>query len=149
MVVDDMNNSNGQSQLVSGGSGGLRHFRPVGRADTKLIEMAINKRWPIPEEMRGPLIDRQIHIATDPHISPRQATSAFNSVLAAERQNQADEHLAIQREMGQPQITVYGDEAITLEERSAACRDAIAGELARRGLPQPTGNGDAEGSSVS
>lgn len=61
-------------------------------SDTRLIERAIRERWPIPEKYRAPLIDRQIRISIDPASSPRESTSAFKAVLAAEAQNQADSH---------------------------------------------------------
>ena len=59
----------------------------VGIRDTRLIARAIRQKWPIPDDKRKPLIDRQIEIATSKEVSPGEATSAFKSLLAANAQN--------------------------------------------------------------
>lgn len=58
--------------------------------DTRMIARALSRRWPIPEEMKEALIKRQLAIAIDPKVKPREATAAFRSLVAAEAQNQAD-----------------------------------------------------------
>ncbi len=70
----------------------LQEIRPVGIRDTRLIEKAIKKRWPIKDEHKLGLVSRMERIVADPDSSPREVTSAFNSLLSAESQNQADEH---------------------------------------------------------
>lgn len=62
--------------------------------DTRMIARAIKQRWTIPEQFRDAIIARQVLIATGriEDASPREQTSAFNALLAAEAQNQADEH---------------------------------------------------------
>jgi len=69
-----------------GGSGGPCVL-PRGRADTALIERAIREQWPIADEYRKPLVDRQVRIALDPTIGERESTSAFRSLLFANQQN--------------------------------------------------------------
>ena len=59
--------------------------------DTRLIEKAIRKRWPIPEEMKAAIIARQIAIATSEEAENREATSAAKCLVAMEAQNVADE----------------------------------------------------------
>ena len=72
---------------TSGGLGGPESIRPRGSRDTRLIERALAERWPIPIQHRAPLIERQVAIATDPTSSPREATSAFVSIMSASRIN--------------------------------------------------------------
>lgn len=62
-----------------------------GIRDTRLIQRAIRQRWPIPDDKRQALIDRQIEIATSKETEPREATAAFKAVMEAEKQNIAAE----------------------------------------------------------
>lgn len=61
--------------------------------DTRLIERAMRQRWPIPEKFREALIARQVKIATGmiENASPREQTSAFNALLAADAMNREEE----------------------------------------------------------
>lgn len=61
--------------------------------DARLIRRAFRERWPISDEVRALIIARQAEIASgqDQDATPREQTSAFNAILAAEAQNQADE----------------------------------------------------------
>jgi hypothetical protein len=65
--------------------------------DTRMITKAIKQRWDIPEIYREALITRQVLIATGriSGTTAREETSAFNALLAAESQNQQDEHKVI------------------------------------------------------
>lgn len=56
-----------------------------------MIERAIRKRWPIDEDKKPQLLARQIRIAISKKSSPREATSAFKAILAAEAQNMEQE----------------------------------------------------------
>lgn len=69
-------------------------IEPSGTRDTRLISKAIKQRWPVPTEYREALVKRQINIAINPQSSAREATLAFKAILAAEAQNQEDEHHA-------------------------------------------------------
>ena len=111
-------------------------LREVGVRDTRLIERAIRQQWPIRQEIRAALIDRQISIATSETVSPGEATSAFRAVLAANQQNLA---LANRPKRRPPTITatnviVVGDleesrrRAIAFMNEHNAQRDAIRGD---------------------
>jgi len=68
-------------------------IRPQSTRDTRLIEKAIRQRWPIPEECRAAIIQRQIDLATSDKVEPRESTSAAKAILAAEAQNIEQEKL--------------------------------------------------------
>lgn len=53
---------------------------------------ALMQRWPINETARKAIISRLLRIIADPSSSPREVTAASKALLAAEAQNQADEH---------------------------------------------------------
>ena len=67
--------------------------------DTRMIQKAMEQRWPIRPEYRDALIKRLLRILADPQSSPREATSAAKALMAAERQNQEDEHKVIDVEL--------------------------------------------------
>ena len=60
--------------------------------ETRLIAKALEQRWPVPNEFRASLIRQMMVIVADKSASPRERTSAFKAILAAEKQNQEDEH---------------------------------------------------------
>lgn len=71
-----------------GAGGPLQNFSEGPKVtDTRMIERAISKGWPIPPGKRQALIDRQILIATNPRASRREATSAFRAIVAADKIN--------------------------------------------------------------
>ena len=49
------------------------------------------KSWPIPDELRAPLMQRMAEIACSPHSSNREVIGAMRVILCADAQNQADE----------------------------------------------------------
>jgi hypothetical protein len=57
-----------------------------------MMERALAQRWPIKPEYRELIVKRMLRIIADPKSSPREVTSATKALLAAESQNQADEH---------------------------------------------------------
>ena len=75
----------------------------TGSRDTRLIERAIRQKWPIPDDKRKALIDRQVAVATSEEVSPRESTSAFRSILAANAQNLAADNRPKRRP---PAITI-------------------------------------------
>ncbi len=85
------------SELDSGGLGGpgpivnveVGHIR-----DTRMVERALRKRWPIKEEHKEAVVTRLMMIVADRKSSNREATSAAKALLAAESQNQGDDHQA-------------------------------------------------------
>jgi len=63
--------------------------------DTRMMRKAVTQRWPIPPEYREAIIKRAIRCVANPSSSEREANSASKLLLAAEAQNQADEHKVI------------------------------------------------------
>lgn len=59
------------------------------------MQKAFEQRWPISQEYRAGLIRVLMTIALDPKASKRERTSAAKALLAAEAQNQQDEHKVI------------------------------------------------------
>ena len=55
---------------------------------------ALRQRWPVDEQFRARIIRRLMAIAFDPETKARDANQAIKALLAAEAQNQKDEHLA-------------------------------------------------------
>lgn len=55
--------------------------------ESRLVERAIRKAWPIPEDKKEALLNRQIAIATSESVKPAESTAAFRALLAAEGQN--------------------------------------------------------------
>lgn len=62
-------------------------------SDAKLLKKAIRNRWPVTDEVRKAVIDRLEGFIKDPKIDPDRATAAARVIVAAEGQNQADDHL--------------------------------------------------------
>ena len=60
---------------------------------------AIIQRWPIKQEYRQAIIARLVKIVADPKSSPREVTAASKALLAAEGQNQTDEHKIVDVEL--------------------------------------------------
>jgi hypothetical protein len=115
-----------------------------GIRDTRLIERAIRQRWPIPENMRQALIERQIEIATSVEVSPREATSAFNAVMAADKQNQAAEQKPRRKKQVQPTI-VFMEGNIDDAKRQLLDRaNRICADSARAGTDSPGSIGTGE-----
>lgn len=63
--------------------------------DTRMMQKALEQRWPIKPEYRAAIIARLVKIVADPNSSPREVTAASKALMAAEQQNMADEHKLI------------------------------------------------------
>lgn len=63
--------------------------------DTRMMAKALEQRWPINENARKAIISRLLRIVADPQSSPREVTAASKALMAAESQNQKDEHLQL------------------------------------------------------
>ena len=89
---------------LPGGQGGA--FEPTAgqTSDTRLQERAIRERWPIKDEYREAIVKRLVAVVVDPQASRRERTAACRALIAAESQNQSDEHLEIK--IAQPQANV-------------------------------------------
>lgn len=75
--------SSNLEEMLASGTGNSR--------DTRLLKRALKQRWPIPEDKKQAIIDRQVKIATDEGASPREATDAARTVIMADRINMEDE----------------------------------------------------------
>jgi len=66
--------------------------------ETQIARMeakAMQQRWPIKPEYREAVLRRNIRIIADPNSSERAVAAASKVIIAAEAQNQADEHKVI------------------------------------------------------
>ena len=63
-------------------------------AETRIEVQALLRRWPIDEAFRSRIVRKLVAIALDPESKARDANQAIKSLLAAEAQNQRDEHTA-------------------------------------------------------
>lgn len=71
------------AQLVSDGVDGVR--------TTRMLERAIRQRWPITDEQRQAIIDRQIVIASRKTGKAREQSIAAKTVAAFDRMNMDEE----------------------------------------------------------
>jgi len=61
------------------------------RSDLQLYERAMKQRWPIPHEYKEVMIKQLMRVIANPN-SQRDLERAAKLLMAAEAQNQADEH---------------------------------------------------------
>lgn len=71
------------SETINSGTGNTR--------DTRLLERAVKKRWPIPEQYKEAIMRRQALIAIDPKAKPREASAAARTLIAADKLNLEEE----------------------------------------------------------
>lgn len=62
--------------------------------DTRMMSSALIQRWPMSEEKRQSVIDALLNVIQNSH-NPREITAAARALIAAEGQNQSDEHKVI------------------------------------------------------
>ncbi len=60
---------------------------PGSWADTRLIARAVREEWPIPMELRQPVVMRQVAIAIDPKSKRSEATAAARCLASMHAQN--------------------------------------------------------------
>jgi hypothetical protein len=60
-----------------------------------MMARALQQRWPIKPEHKQEIIDKLLRVLSDATASPREITAAAKALMAAESQNQADEHKVI------------------------------------------------------
>lgn len=63
--------------------------------DTRMIQRAFEQRWKFDPGQRAAVIARLLGVIANRNSSPREVTAAAKALLAAEAQNQADEHKVI------------------------------------------------------
>ena len=57
-----------------------------------MMARALTQRWPLSPEYKTIIVKQLMKVIADPKSSPREKTSAAKALMAAEQQNQADEH---------------------------------------------------------
>lgn len=57
-----------------------------------MARKAIEQRWKVKPEWKDAMIQRLVRIIADPKSTPREVTSASRTLIAAEGQNQSDDH---------------------------------------------------------
>lgn len=70
-----------------GDYGGGTHAIVDSMQTTRLIERALKQGWPIPEDCRAPVVQRQIEIATGPCRKPGEQTRAARTLVMMDRIN--------------------------------------------------------------
>jgi hypothetical protein len=60
--------------------------------ETRMMSRALAQRWPVKSEYREAIIKKLMRVMADPNSSTREVIAAAKGLLAAEAQNQADEH---------------------------------------------------------
>jgi hypothetical protein len=105
-VRSDYDGSATDAAPMPGGQGGPFLSTAGQTSDTRLQGRAIRERWPIPPEFRARIIVRLWGIVISPNASRREVMSAIRALIAAERQNQADDHLQWKLERKAPAVSV-------------------------------------------
>jgi hypothetical protein len=88
-----------------------------GIRDTRLVAKALAESWPIPRNLRRPLVARLAGIVQDPDASPREATAAARAILLASRIN-----------LDAVAATIRAREHEELAERIVALEERIDGQ---------------------
>lgn len=57
-----------------------------------MMARALTQRWPLSPDYKKIIVAQLMKVIADPKSSPREKTSAAKALMAAEQQNQADEH---------------------------------------------------------
>jgi hypothetical protein len=92
--------------------------------DLRMLGKAIKQRWPMLEEYREAILKTMIRITIDPESTNRERVAAAKVLVAAESQNQKDEHLtAVQSDRNRflevaQQLGIDADFRLISEERA-------------------------------
>jgi hypothetical protein len=104
--------------------------------DTRMMARAIEQRWPINSNARKAVISQLLRIIANPASSPREVTAAAKALLAAESQNQSDEHKLIDVSVATRHDeldAIAADLGIEIGAIEAADRAATGGAIATQG----------------
>ena len=105
-------------------------------SDTRMMAKAVIQRWPISSEYRATIVRRLMRVFADPASSPREVTAAAKALLAAEQQNQSDEHKLIDVSVATRHDeldAIAADLGIEIGLVEAADRAATGGAVATQG----------------
>ena len=72
------------------------------RSEMRLYERSIRNRWPITDKHREVVVAAAMNILAAKESKPRDRLRAMSVLMAAERQNQADEHKAVDCYLNEP-----------------------------------------------
>jgi hypothetical protein len=101
-----------------------------------MMARALEQRWPISDKVRKAIVGRLVQIVADPASSPREVTAAAKALLAAESQNQSDEHKLIDVSVATRHDeldAIAADLGIEIGLVEAADRAATGGSIATQG----------------
>jgi hypothetical protein len=113
---------------------------PDPKRDAALERRAMVERWPIKDEYREPMLNRQISIALNAE-SNKESTSAFRAVLTAESQNIEIEKMV--RGVPDSQVNNQLNVQVNLSDEDLAAR--IVAYLAASGNPRTRAGAAAGG----
>ena len=106
----------------------LENFTPLGERggtkDTRLIARAVRERWPIPDELRSPIVKGQAAIALNPKETARDRTRAADCLRRMDHENMLAEGVV----SDQPPVQVN----VTIDQLPADERRLRLDALARR-----------------
>jgi hypothetical protein len=111
--------------IMSTKLGDFRNGRRLGIRDARLVERALGEHWPIPEGLRGRVMDRLGAIVDDTEASHRAITAAARALLGASKINLE----SVAAVMKADEYESLGDRVEALE-RSASLSPAAREELA-------------------
>jgi hypothetical protein len=106
------------TSVSDGGSGGPYTLPGKGLKDARLEQRALLERWPLEEQYRQALLNRQITIGIDPNSTPKEASIAFRCCLSADGLN-----LDYQREHSKAK---HGEEGLGDTPGGVATIEAVA-----------------------
>lgn len=75
--------------------------------DLRMDAEAVEKRWPIPPEVRKLVIQRAVKTLADPNSSDRAVANASRVIMYCEKQNQEDELSKKPTRDGTESVVVY------------------------------------------
>lgn len=142
--------------LYGGGSGEGYVLPGKGLKDARLERMAIKRRWKVKLDKRIRMLERQVEIAINPEYSAKEATSAFNAVVNAEKAD--DERQAKREKQGDTfnfyqQNNHHGGAVVSVAltnpayleflRTTALGEDSVTGSVCQNGEQRPVENGQA------
>ena len=104
--------------------GELGARRTTQMTNDRMLQRAIKQRWPIPEQYKKAVIDRQVKIAIDPDASHREATAAARVLIAAEQQNQVDEIADAKLPVSEQHVHFHAESTSTIKSIAASLLSA-------------------------
>ena len=128
-----MTTDNGQNGATPTSGGERGETGLVAHKDASLEGRALRERWPITDEMRRAIVNRQATIAIDPKSANRSSTAAARVLVSMEGQNQADAPAAQQinhlHANLQDVLAEIGEDEVYVEAARSIARLRDAGDM--------------------